>query len=233
MFQTLNYNKGFSSIEELDFSIKRGQNLQISCIGESYYSDYPKKGFVPLITSTNINFSRQILNISYIGNKKKLIEIQENDIMIAATGVNTGKTYIFPEKIKNTVSNINSFFLNYKDKTLSIFIGLFLSYLSQFDYCKKIGSQSNGGSILDKDVKKFEIPNFPESKQQQIAQLYYNPLEKNTGLDLENYLEREHARNSEVGIFQLNMEIFSLREQLEDLVHKIVMEEKIELRFEY
>lgn len=108
-----------------------------------------------------------------------------------------------------------------------------MSYLSQFDYCKKIGSQSNGGSILDKDVKKFEIPNFPESKQQQIAQLYYNPLEKNTGLDLENYLEREHARNSEVGIFQLNMEIFSLREQLEDLVHKIVMEEKIELRFEY
>lgn len=233
MFQTLNYTKGFSSIEELEFTIKRGQNLQISCIGESYYSDHPKKGFVPLITSTNINFSRQIINIRYIGNQKKLLEIEENDIMIAATGVNTGKTYIFPEKLKNAVSNINSFFLSHKNKTLSIFTGLFLSYLSQFDYCKKIGSQSNGGSILDKDVKRFEIPNFSEPKQQEIAKLYYNPLEKNKDLDLENYLEKEQARNREVGIFQLNMEFFALREQLEDLVHKIVMEEKIELRFEY
>ena len=46
-------------------------------------------------------------------------------------------------------------------------------------------------------------------------------------------LEKEKIRNREIGIYQLNMEIFSLREQLEDLVHKIVMEEKIELRFEY
>jgi restriction endonuclease S subunit len=233
VFLTLNYKNNFSTIEELGFSIKRGQNLQISCIGESYYSDFSKKGFVPLITSTNINFSRQILNIRYIGNKKKLLGIQENDIMIAATGVNTGKTYIFPEKIKDAVSNINSFFLNNENKLISIFTGLFLSYLSNFDYCKKIGSQSNGGSILDKDVKRFEIPNFPESKQQEIAKLYYNPIEKNGELNIENYLEKEKARNCEVGIFHLNMEIFALREQLEDLVHKIAMEEQIELRFEY
>jgi len=44
-------------------------------------------------------------------------------------------------------------------------------------------------------------------------------------------LEKEKARNEKLGIFQLNMEIFDLRETLENLVYKIVMEEKIKIEF--
>jgi len=234
LFQIRNYINGSNTINQLGFKIKRGQNLQITCIGESYYSTYRKsKLFYPLITSTNINFSRQITSIRFIGSKKKLIKIKENDIMIAATGVNTGKVYVFPEVVPDSVSNINSFFLNTDNKLLSIFTGLFLSYLSKFDFCKLIGSKSNGGSILDKDVNEFTIPKFPESKQKEIAKEYYNPTEKSSNLNFDNYLEKEKARNAEAGIFQLNMELFSLREKLEDFVDKIVKEEKIIVSFEY
>lgn len=234
LFQIRNYKNGSNTISQLGFKIKRGQNLQITCVGESYYSTYRKsKLFYPLITSTNINFSRQITSIRYIGNKNKLIKIKENDIMIAATGVNTGKVYVFPEIVLDSVSNINSFFLNSDNKLLAIFTGLFLSYLSKFDFCKLIGSKSNGGSILDKDVNDFIIPNFLESKQKEIAKEYYNPTEKSLDLNFENYLEKEKVRNTKAGIFQLNMELFSLREKLEDLVDKIVKEEKIDILFVY
>ncbi|HLD26704.1 MAG TPA: hypothetical protein VJB63_01995, partial [Patescibacteria group bacterium] len=61
---------------------------------------------------------------------------------------------------------------------------------------------------------------------------YYNPTDKSPYLNFENYLEKEKKRNTEAGIFQLNMELFSLREKLEDLVDKIVKEEKIDISFE-
>ena len=136
-----------------------------------------------------------------------------------------GKVYI----------NQNAYAISMQEETKikKIFTLCFLSSDFFKNTIKNFTSKGSVPAIYPRDIAKLKIPNFPESKQQEIAKLYYNPLEKNTGLDLENYLEREHARNSEVGIFQLNMEIFSLREQLEDLVHKIVMEEKIELRFEY
>jgi hypothetical protein len=80
-------------------------------------------------------------------------------------------------------------------------------------------------------LNSIKIPNFPDSKQYEIACEYYNPIPKNENLNLENYLESEKMRNKEVGIFQLNMEIFGLRERLEELVDAIVMEREIEIIF--
>ncbi|MBB1557703.1 MAG: hypothetical protein HG439_004440, partial [candidate division SR1 bacterium] len=79
----------------------------------------------------------------------------------------------------------------------------------------------------------ISIPNFPEEKQQEIARQYYNKIEKNTDLTFENYLEKEKERNSKLGIFQLNMELFELRETLENLIDKIIMNKEINVDFGY
>lgn len=115
-----------------------------------------------------------------------------------------------------------------------IFTSLFLSYLKNIWFLEKIKDKSNWWWIKKEHLdNRIKIPNFPDSKQQEIAQLYYNPLAKNTTLSFSDYLILEQNRNHEIGIFQLNMEIFALREQLETLVHKIVMEEKIEIDLNY
>ena len=79
----------------------------------------------------------------------------------------------------------------------------------------------------------ISIPNFPEEKRQEIARQYYNKVEKNTDLTFENYLEKEKERNSKLWIFQLNMELFELRETLENLIDKIIMNKEINVDFWY
>jgi hypothetical protein len=112
---------------------------------------------------------------------------------------------------------------------------MFFSYLYNQNYFEKIKDKANGGGIKDNHLQMFLIPSSPPSKQQEIAKEYYNktpkikdfdPLE---GVTLDSYLEQEKDRNKELGIYQLNMEIFELREKLEDLVYKIVNEEEIKI----
>jgi hypothetical protein len=77
------------------------------------------------------------------------------------------------------------------------------------------------------------LPNFDDLKQEEIAKEYYNKIDKNNDLNFEDYLEKEKVRNKELWIFQLNMEIFILKEILENIVDKIVMDKKIDISFEY
>jgi hypothetical protein len=68
-----------------------------------------------------------------------------------------------------------------------------------------------------------------KAKQQEIAKEYYNKIDKNQNLTLENYLQKETARNQQIGIFQINMEIFELREKLGEIIDKIINDLPIEI----
>lgn len=99
---------------------------------------------------------------------------------------------------------------------------------------KVINNIATGATFQELRIEQFlkiPIPMFPDKKQQEIAKEYYNKIEKNTDLDFENYLQKEKARNSKMGIFQLNMEIFELREKLENIIDDIIMDRKIEIEF--
>lgn len=192
-----------------------------------YFSDYKRnKNFHDWVTPKNIN-QRQLAFHTYIFTKTKS-KVQDNSLIL--NGIRYVGNGIFVEKGYSVYTNQNTLIINqFEEKFKQLFLLCFLTS----DLGKKMQMIRRNFGIVPilytEHLCKIPIPNFSESKQQSIAKLYYNPLEKNKVLDLENYLEKEQARNREIGIFQLNMEIFELREQLEDLVHKIVMEEKIEI----
>lgn len=77
------------------------------------------------------------------------------------------------------------------------------------------------------------LPDFEENIKNLIYKNYYNKLDNNIDITFDNYLEKEKERNSKLWIFQLNMEIFSLREKLDELIDKIIKEEPIEIDFTY
>jgi len=192
-----------------------------------YFSDYKRnKNFHDWVTPKNIN-QRQLAFHTYIFTKTKS-KVQDNSLIL--NGIRYVGNGIFVEKGYSVYTNQNTLIINqFEEKFKQLFLLCFLTS----DLGKKMQMIRRNFGIVPilytEHLCKIPIPNFSESKQQSIAKLYYNPLEKNKVLDLENYLEKEQIRNRQVGIFQLNMEIFDLREQLEDLVHKIVMEEKIEI----
>ena len=136
-----------------------------------------------------------------------------------------------------TITNIHPWIINPKQQTNNkkdenIFVAMFLGWLYNKGFYEKIKDKANGGGIKFNHLENyFFIPSFPVSKQHEIVREYYNPVAKDLDLRLENYIEKEKDRNSQLGIFQLNMEIFELREKLEDLVDKIVNETEIEIKF--
>ena len=97
---------------------------------------------------------------------------------------------------------------------------------------KICGYTSQGTKMKEMKMNNFSeliFPSFPDKKQNEIAIEYYNALPTNSILTLNNYLTKESSRNSKLGIFQLNLEILSLKEKLALVIDKIIKEEPIRI----
>ena len=226
------YEKEFKEIDFLIRNYEGGFNL-LDIFVETFYSGSTPNFFEKQIGNypyfvrpTEYNNKRIYTDLRKIHFDKNIskyrIDKKEGIILQRKGGTNT---IYKPENLNVLIGDSVKFGI-FKNINVS-FLASFLSSIIIKFQLERIKSKTNGGSLTEKNLRNLLIPNFPEPKQQEIAKLYYNPLEKNKDLDLENYLGKEQTRNREVGIFQLNMEIFTLREKLEDLVHKIITNEKI------
>lgn len=218
------------------YNYSRGQNLQVSQIGESIYSKDINNKFYKLVTNVEMQDNRTISGFRYLGNPNKLKTLPKNGILFAADGAIVGRSFFF-DYLENTITNLHPWVITSKDKNTEIYnivyVSLFLSYLKNIGYLDKIKDKSNGGGLKGEHLEKWiKIPNFEKTVKQDIAKEYYNLISKNN-LNFENYLQKEKSRNKEIGIYQLNMELFSLKEKLNDIVGKIVMNEKIDIDLEY
>ena len=230
-----NYKNGCKNLYELGFDITRGQNLQISTIGESYYSkDKLNDKFYNLIFSSNISNYSTVYGNRYLGSKRKLKTITEGDIIFCSRGAQFGRVTVFPDLISNSITNIDNMHINSEnyDPIKSIFITMFLNYFRRIGYLKKIAIFGNGSfSFTQYQFERLFFPNFSKKKQKEIAKLYYFKLNQNKSLNLENYLKEEFKRNKKVGIFQLNSEIIQIKELLGEIIDKIINNKKINLNF--
>lgn len=227
----ITYDGGYFDLLD-EYNSKRGQNLQISNIGLSIYTEEKKENFYRLITNVEFTEDRTISAFRYLGNKKKLTLIPKNCIMLSADG-SVGRC-IYVDDLGKTITNIHPWILTQKkDETpvyQNVYTAMFLGYLRTVGFYEKIQDKSNGGGIKAPHLQNWiKIPKFPDSIQKDIAVKYHNKLEKNTNLSLEDYLEKEKERNSRLGILQLNMEVFELKDKIEELVSKIVYDEEINI----
>jgi len=234
-FLIKNYEGGYFSLLS-KYSANRGQNLQISNIGDSIYSNIEKTNFYRLFTNVELTDKRTISSYRWLGNKNKLTLIPKKTIFLSADG--TVGRCIYIDDAGKSITNIHPWIINKINKNdrdfEDILVSMFLGFLYTKKYYEKIKDKANGGGIKLNHLQKYLIiPNFPDSKQQKIAKEYYNKIDCNQNLTLDNYLELEKARNDQLGIFQLNMEIFTLREKLEDIIDKIINDQKIELNLNY
>lgn len=227
----LSYDGGFFNLLE-KYQSRRGPNLAESVIGLSIYTEEKKNNFYRLVTNVEFTEQRTISTFRYLGNKNKLTLIPKNSIMLSADG-SVGRC-IYVDDLGKTITNYHPWILTAKDKNTPkykiIFTAMFLGYLRGAGYYEKIQDKSNGGGIKLPHLENWiKIPEFPEELQKEISIKYHNEVEQNKNLTLDTYLEKEKERNSLLGIWQLNMELFTLKEQVEELVYKIVYDEEINI----
>jgi hypothetical protein len=161
----------------------------------------------------------------------------DQDSLVIVNRSNVGETFLFKTEYFNIAHHNQGMYRVKINKDKYAYYVFILCFFNSFIFQQYINNLSTGSTFKeirsDELSKKAPIPNFPESKQQKIAKEYYNKIDNNQNLTLDNYLELEKARNDQLGIFQLNMEIFSLREKLEDIIDKIINDKKIDINLNY
>jgi len=225
----INYKKGYVNFEKSGFRRKKGPNLAISVIGQSYYSNTKHNdNFKQLILSKNVTDEGGLDSIQYIGSQVNLPTLNKFDFLLFARG-DIGRVILIDDFLIGATSNFDVFFISSdKESFENIFTLCYLKYLREVGFWKFYGVGGSGASSLtDYYFKKVNIPNFEESKKKEISKIYYNHQGHQTIIENKDYLLLEKDRNKEIGIFQLNMEIFSLKERLNELIRKIIADEPI------
>lgn len=202
-FLITNYNNGAATYAKLGFEIGRGQNLQISCIGKSIYSDKAKPNFYRLVAPTDISEYRTVRQFRYLGNKKELFLLKKGDVIFGAEGFCKGRVVILADEVQKTISNIHGIIFHPKDGNIvkGIFLGCFLGYLRSIGMVDAIGAGGSGGSLAIGYFHHVPIPKFSDDKQAEIARLYHNPaLPPSEKPTLETFVDWHCKWNADLGI---------------------------------
>ncbi len=196
-----------------------------------HFSDIKKNDtFYNWITPKNIEKRQMTFNTFIHTNTKSKVK----SYSLILNGIRYVWNGIFNDNSSTIFANQNTLIINqFSEKIKQLFLFCFLTSIIWKEMQMTRRNFWIVPILYTDALCKIPIPKFSDSKQEEIAKEYYNKVDKNTDLDFENYLEKEKKRNKELWIFQLNMELFSLREVLEDLVDKIVMDEKITISFDY
>lgn len=235
-FLILNYLYGVSSVEELSFEKPtRGQNLQLSNIGKSVYSNKKIKGYYRLILPKYLSKYGTVNTIEYIGNKNKLKTLEKGDIIFGAEGNEKGRSLVIIENEYNTITNIHGIILKQKNHNSSkgIFVKLFLDYLRSKGMIDSYAVGGNGGSLAIKYWNYLKFPNFPADKEKNITDLYFKNIDKYnvTECNLKNFLEYDNTYNKKAGIYELDKSKLYLQELLDNVIKDIANDINVDIDF--
>lgn len=233
--QIENYKYGFKNIFEL-LTYSRGQNLQVSAIGESIKFEKYQPNFYKLYYPKNITTYGTIGKVIYLGNENELKCIEEGDLVIGAEGYKKGRSFVVVNDILRTITNIHGLVLKSKNNNLnnSIFIRCFLHYLRNKGVLDQVGAGSNGGSLAKKYLKKINIPIFPDDKEKEIAKYYHNPIKyDNINFNFNNFEELDDNIINNSGILQLDNSIKKMKKKLNNIVKQIAHDNRIKIEFDF
>jgi hypothetical protein len=231
-----NYSNGFTDIFSLNFEISRGQNLQVANIGESVYSNNFFLGFYALMLPKHLSKYGTIMKSEFLGNKKELKTLKKGDIIFGAEGFDKGRSIVILEDKSKTITNIHGITLHHLcgNIQLSIFVKCFLDYLRNEGMIDLYAVGGNGGSLAQKYWSVIPFPNFPETKQKEITELYHNPaISLSTELTLENFLTNDSIFNEQAGILELDKIEKQLKARLDEVLDQIVNDVEVEIDFKF
>ena len=231
-----NYTHCAKSIFDFGFDFKRGQNLQVSQIGRSIYTEEYKPNFYKLIRPLNLSNYGIVEKYEYLGNPRKLQILNRGEILFSAEGT-IGKFCVFIDVDDKTITNIHGitiFRKNNKDDIESIFLGLFLGYLRLIGILDYISVGGQGGSLAQKYWEYIKIPNFLRLKKEEIARYYYNSINyKEDKLNLVGFENEDSRITAETGIWQLDKQIKGIKQKLDEILYNITMDMDVDISFDF
>lgn len=233
-FLLKNYRNGYSTITDLGFNFVRGNNLAVSCIGNSIYSNEYKNGFYTLILPKNLSKYGTLSKIEYLGNKSKMVKLQKGAIVFGAEGNKKGRSWVVLDDINETVTNFHGLTLYHdgNDFVKSIFIKEFLDYFRSKGMIDDYATGGNGGSLSIKYWSVIPFPNFPRDIEEKMTSKYYTNVEYNvSSLDINSFIEYDNIFNEKNGIIDIDKSMKYLQDKLDKVIADISDDKKIDIVF--
>lgn len=229
------YKNWNSTLENLGYKITRWQNLQVSNIWKSIYSEEQKEWFYKLILSKYFTEFMTYNKCDYLWNPKKLKIIKKWDIIFSCRW-DLWRTIVFCENAENLITNIDNVHIENPKTSIEnkIFIWCFLNYLRSIWFLTFISITWSWADSFTKyhfDLLKF--PNFSEAKQKEIARLYYSPTKYAKHLTMDNFLEKDKDRNKVAWITELDKSIKEMKTYLNIILDKIIDDKDIKIDFNF
>ncbi|MCK4649759.1 hypothetical protein KAT36_00865 [Candidatus Pacearchaeota archaeon] len=221
-----NYSGGYFHISLED--IKTGQTPK------DYY--YPKDNMSQesYLWLSPKNIHKNILQKELWVHTKMNNTLKDGDLIFGSRG-SVGDIFFYDEKVlgKTYINQSTSgIFIDGEIHTKIFVLCYFSSQIFQ-KLIKKYVCKGTVPAITPDILVKFLIPNFSKEKQKEISKLYYNKIDRSADLSLDNYLEKEYEKNKDIGIFQLNIEIFQLRKLLREVTERIIKDKSINMDFNH
>jgi|ERR1044071_3057147 type I restriction enzyme S subunit len=236
-FLIKNYANGIVSILDLDFGISRGQNLQISAIGESIYTNNHHPKFYTLMLPKYLSRYGTVDRVEYLGNRNKLKTLNKGDLIFGAEGFEKGRSIVVTDETSKTITNIHGITLHHRQGNMlvSIFVKCFLDYLRNIGLVDLYAVGGNGGSLAMKYWDIIPFPDFPEGKQSEIAKLYHNAEAAfaSDQLTVENFIVEDSIYNEAAGIVELHKTAKKIKARIDEAVDLIVRDKSVEIDFTF
>jgi type I restriction enzyme S subunit len=234
-FLISNYTNDFELLKNLKYQALRGPNLAVSVIGTTHYTDKPlSEKFYKLIQPVDLSDYGTICNQRYFGNANDIQLLKIGDILFSAEGT-IGKICVIIDLQKRAVTNYHGMSITNSTAPLyqKCFVGCFFFWLRQKKYFDFYSVGGQGGSFGKQKTENIKIPNFPETKQKEIAKLYHNPecIYDTADFTLDNFLEKDNAFNATAGIYELDKTAKQLKSILNQAIDDIVADKKVNISF--
>lgn len=235
VFQIENYTKGFQTIQELGFSLSRGQNLQVSNIGDSVYSKKKYNKFYTLMLPKFLSKYGTVDKIEYLGNPNSLKTLQKGDLIFGAEGFEKGRSIVIIEEQDRVITNIHGITIQQEEHNVNkaIFVKCCLDYLRSKGLIDLYAVGGNGGSLAQKYWDIIPFPKFDTNQQAEIALLYHNSesIYQADTFTLDNFLEKDNAFNETAGIYELDKTAKQLKEILNKAIDDIANDREVNINF--
>lgn len=235
MFLIEHYSGGFSTIEEMGFKLSRGQNLQVSNIGESIYSKEYHKGFYTLMLPKFLSKYGTCEKVEYLGNSRELKTLKRGDLIFGAEGFEKGRSIVIIEEQDNAITNIHGLTIQQTeghDLSKAIFLKCFLDYMRSMGLIDSLAVGGNGGSLAQRYWRFIIVPNFPQNVKDEIVTLYHSNIEyPNDKFAYENFVVEDNSFNEYAGIYELDKSAKMLKQLLDRAIRNIANNEKVQITY--
>ena len=192
-------------------------------------------GNIKWITPTSINKQGILKEIKTIAIKNNQHNIKQDCLILINRGNKNelAQSFFYHfDAFKKGQHNQGCYRIDNKPKNELIFLTCLLNSKFYRSFVSYFALGSKLPEIKINQLINIPFPNFPNSKQQEIASLYYNPTNYPKNLSLQNFLAEDQKWNEQAGIIEIDKSMKKMKNHLNSVLDNIVNDEEVAINFD-